>query len=194
MEDHVRLSEVEPLGTLSRFPSLSLPGSAEVLQLGKARITVEEGAYLFDAFFDHNHPSLQLFIQRPEYLECYKSEPLLFWAIICVSAFERSAPHGAVTDPSSSLNGGLNDPGPSTGLRDASGLPAWSAPPEATSSPSDLYSLLVDEVKQLAAELVIRPPRTHAAVQALLILAEWPLPAPRRRDDLVWTYSHMVGF
>ena len=54
------------------------------------------------------------------------------------------------------------------------------------------YRQLAEELKASVAALGIIPPRHVDAVQALLLLCEWPLPSIRTRDDRSWHYSSLV--
>ncbi|KAF7973110.1 hypothetical protein HWV62_16224 [Athelia sp. TMB] len=136
-----------------------------VFELGAVRVTLEQANVLFNEFFAYFHPYCPLLIRPRSPINTHRAEPLLFWTILTIASRRP-----AVSAEAKHVLYGADG----EGLR------------------SVTYRQLAEEVKASVAALGIIPPRHVDAVQALLLLCEWPLPSIRTRDDRSWHYSSLA--
>lgn len=54
------------------------------------------------------------------------------------------------------------------------------------------FTAIVEELKNMVANLSIEPVRSVSTVQALILLCEWSVPSTRKREQRTWHYSGLV--
>ncbi|KAL1882776.1 hypothetical protein VTK73DRAFT_901 [Phialemonium thermophilum] len=120
-------------------PSASAGLPTQPRALGSRVFSAEDIDYYFTRFFEHFHPHLPIVRTRnPD--ECYKSAPVLFWAILTVTCRRYGKGDG-------------------------------------------VFQFLVEKIPSEIWAAVAQPPLRPPTINAILLIATWPLPTIRFMSD-----------